>query len=403
MVKKTKGLKMTPRPATAQVVVRKPKAPKARKAQAIPRMYMGEECRTYLAALTHPFSEEAVGARIPEPYATPTVPYKMTLPVQVTTSATGVFDLVVAPHVLATAWSTFSGALTGGYAPTVASADATFTSSVYAGYGIACGNQNDLSVKCLNYRIVAMGVRIKPNTSFTNTSGRIYGAVVPAPEQFPGLVSSGGTVASVWTALDVPLAADGHISGQVVNLPDGFELQTSELLANGGYEITFRPTGASCTSFRSPNVNGSTEGLATYTATVGVAATVDASYYDMSGNSMLLLRGEGLQASTAAITAEIIMHIEGTPNIAASTSTALQPMPQRPARASADEVFQVIRQAAALPVGAPVVDKMMGALQLAGKAVSGLRDRAKNFLGPTTYGLAEKVLGIAVPALGRFM
>jgi len=339
----------------------------------------------YYLALTNPFSRMAVGVKLPEPYAVPTVSYKITMPLAIYSDANGNWDAVSVPHLLVSAYSTYpstgSGVgLTGGASqtyPTTANATG-FTTAVAQEYFNAATTATDLAAKFFNYRIVATGARFKPNVSYTNASGRIYGAVVPSMAQVPLVMTTGSIASQLASDLGVPLGSDGHISNQIVNLPDGFEYSMAECLPNGGKQFLLRISSAASTDFIDGANLTSEQNLVVAGAGGIISNNVGVTYGQSGGFSSVILKGEGCAASTQVGVFEVIYHLEGTPIQDATTGPSLQPGSAVKALATSAEVGKVLKAVASEPIEKDVAAVVKATEK--GGVVAGAKEAGKELL-----------------------
>jgi len=339
----------------------------------------------YYLALTNPFSRMAVGVKLPEPYAVPTVSYKITMPLAIYSDANGNWDAVSIPHMLLSAYSTFpsTGAgigLTGGATQSypVTSSVTGFTSTIAQQYFNAATTASDLAAKFFNYRIVATGARFKPNVSYTNASGRIYGAVVPSMAQAPLSLSNSASASQLATELGVPLGSDGHVSNQVVNLPDGFEYSMAECLPNGGKQFLLRISSAASTDFIDGSNLNNEQGLGATGPGFIFSSPVSATYGQAGGFSSVILKGEGCAASTQVGVFEVIYHLEGTPVQDANTGPSLQPGSAIKALATSAEVGKVLKAVASEPIEKDVAQVVKATEK--GGAAAGVKEVGKELL-----------------------
>jgi len=311
----------------------------------------------YASALSNPFAPGAKGCRLPGPYATPTSTYSVTVPLGITTDASGNFDITALPHLLLSSYSTYGGSITGGATKTLpVSFDATYTTAIVQNCFCAATSTTDLAAKFENYRIVACGARFKPSVSYTNTSGRIYGAIYPSNDQAPGLLTVGATAGAVATGIGLPLGSDGHVSQTIVSLPKGFEISLAETLASGGKQFNMSPSSAMHTRFLASSALGYQQGELVTGSTGAPASITDPTFLSTDGFSNLTLKGEGLPASTLIGMMELIYHIEGTPFLGANiATTTLIPTGAPAVFALSGDVEQVIRLAQSIPVVRDVV------------------------------------------------
>lgn len=336
----------------------------------------------YGHALINPFSRAAEGARVPQPFAVHSATRKLHTSFTVTTDANGAFDAAIQSHPIHTAWTTRSS-LTGGSSTTAQNCPA----------GLVCrGLMPSLAAIAAiasTYRVVATGLRIKPNTDFTRSGGRIYFATLPASQAQPTAFDLGTTLASAFNAIELP--TDGtNITPNIINLPRAGQVSLTELLAEGGLEIAIPIVSPSAWDFLDGTNQGNEQGVV-YTSTGGAAVkTFGNGAYTTNGFGQILLVGEGMQASTPVLTLEIIMHIEYTPQVT-SSSVLIESVPDTQAPPSPDHIHKVMCAATLQPVASYV----------SAKAKQMLRDprvqaRAAKFMENG----AERVLGLGMRALG---
>lgn len=344
---------------------------------------LGDAAARYAAALVSPFSKEAEGVRVPEPYAVATVVRKVHVPIVLTSSATGGIDFSVQPHLLASFWQTL-GTMSGGaaaFTPPNMPAGLTARGAV---------SLTALAAAYQNYRIVAAGVRIKTNVDFTKAGGRIYGAILPASIEIPAAFNNGTTLAQALGCLEIP--TDGtNVTTSIVALPRGFQFTVSELMAEGGCEIHFPITSARALDFLDGQSQSSEQHFAVNGAAGVYTGSVGIGEYQAAGHSQFVLRGEGLAASTDVLTAEVIYHVEGVPLV--GTANLVESMPHTPSPSSPNEIHLAHRIAAVAPVVKYVSDSLRSAASAGGPRARAFGTAAR------VANAAERVLGIAVRGL----
>jgi len=360
----------------------------------------------YAVALCHPFETGAIGARLPEPWACPTTTYKIHIPLVVNTDSSGSWDAVVAPHVLSTVFSTYPSTssttgITGGAAISFpVSADAVFTTAVAQSYCNAACTPSSLASKFKNYRVVSWGVRLKTNVDFTHSNGRIYWARVAAPSQAPLALSSGVNAASFAADWECPLDATGHMTSQIVDMPEAGQLQVSQLLGPAGHEWTFHPVSGTANQFIDATNLTSEQALQTFTGVGAVFTPMSTTYGNISGHQALWIKGEGCVPGNTlpgAFSLEVILHVEGTQNILGGSSAPdLVASAPPPALASPEAAFRAVRSAMAMPAAMPVAQK---AEAYAKKEAGVLWSKAKGALASKAgqgFLSAGKALGLAL-------
>jgi len=294
-----------------------------------------EGVKSYLDALTNPFSAEADGARVPQPYEVLTRttknislyqvgPSGNTFTVGTTLQGPGFCSGVITPSPNFT--FCFNNSATLGSNMTVGGGQ-TFS---VAGAGSAGWNvrgnvgQTYLASTYETYRLVAMGVRFKTNMSYTQASGRMVIAVVPSPNQFPVATNAGVTDGSYAALLNVPWDSSiNQVSADILSLPTAQEYSITDLLAEGGVEVRVPITSPLAQQFLATDATGE-QGLATVTAITGgfgVNSVTNTDFSSMGGFSNVIFYVDGMTVSTS-ITVEIIQHFEGIPKLTDGSGTS---------------------------------------------------------------------------------
>lgn len=356
---------------------------------------------SYAAAQFFPFSDAAVGARVPEPYAVRTRTTRVVTPFRVTPVG-GVMDAIITPNVLNTVTSNLGSWSGGAPAQLIAVTGAvTLTPDGQVPSNVlAVTNQANLAACYSNYRVVGCGVRIKTDSSYVNTAGRIFVAVVPSMPSALAFVDSVAGIPDVYASLGAPFdGAVAAVNGQIVSYPMADEFSVTQLMENGGVEIMIPKTSARAMDFLPGNIytqnngdgwqgfalqgsagaalNGGTQFEGTSTTVAGNAQLksaghklngtwtndysnlarcgVDPNIYSTAGFSTVLIRGDGLDANTV-LTVETVFHLEGEVGVVTSTgaSTVLVDDSVRRAvgpRASVDMVEMAATMAHPICVG----------------------------------------------------
>jgi len=338
----------------------------------------------YALALLHPFSPQADGVRVPEPYSLRTSTYKSRTTFVITSNSGGGFDMVINQHPVYGTVASSLGTITGGLTYTAVAQPA----------GLALRRviaAADLATQCSSYRIVAAGVRIKALTNFNGSQGRIYGAIIPASYELPIQFGNGVTLAQAWDCFNVPYDGSSNVSTQLQSLPSGFQFQLSELMAENGVEVTFPIVGPGALNFLDANVFQYEQSEVYQTAT-GFALGAPGAFTTCAGKSQLLIRGEGMAVSTDVLSVELMYHVEFMPKV--GTLVPSGNVSSSPASA------QVVHQAHAMASRvSPVryishkmteLESMFPSNTLIGKA-----SRAVEKYG----GTAERILGLGMHAM----
>lgn len=327
----------------------------------------------YEAALMSPFSEQALGARVPDSYSFPSEVRHAKTVYTLSANANGNLDCVVLPHPLYTVISGI-GTLSGGVTTPETIANLTQTGLV---------SQATLAGIFGNYRLVGGGVRIKWSRSYNDASGRIFIALQPSPANIPYFSVSTATKSNIYDACDVPFdSTAGGIPTSIITLPYSMEIPASELIGNG-VEIPLRISSAAFSEWREANFASTGPSLTVGLAPAGggtIEEIVGENFVACDGFSTVMLRGTNLPTGNPCLDIEVILHFEGTP--AVQTGTVM-------AGASSSPVVNVTGMFAALAKqnNSPFAKKIGSVV---GTAVRyGLRN--------TTVGRMAKVLGFMNP------
>lgn len=268
----------------------------------------------YTAALLHPFAKQAEGARVPEPFAISSVVHKAHSSFVLTTNTSQSFDCVVNCHPLLTCM-TGVGTVSGGLPATVTNLPAGITAR-----GSASATFLESTYK--SYRVVAWGVRIKGLTNFANNSGRIYVAVVPASQQIPLLSTVGATKQQFYEGFDAPYdTTGGGLPTNLLALPRSRQFAISEIMAEGGIELTLPICSPAAKNFNEGQNQTKEQGLTVANGAGAVTGLMSFGYASCSGHSQVFIYGEGMGATgvnTDILSLDVIMHVEGIPNISAT-------------------------------------------------------------------------------------
>jgi len=276
-----------------------------------------DQLLSYKAALSDPFNKMACGARVPDMYSYPTTTYHTEGTVTLQSNALGVASVLITPM------------------PFNSMVDMT-TSSVYttgmtryaAGSNYAAVTQFQIGSKLSNYRLVGGGVELRNLLPPTTATGRVIAVNVPMSGSGPGIqalenfnvtnyisnahISGIGQVAG-------SSSTDGTIgySSSILSLPGAVEMTIQDLISSA-LAINFKPVsprGFDIRNTKNINVIGQTA-YADVRQVVGSAATTVADNIgtlEPYGWDCILLKFEGLPASTVCADLKYILHFEGTP------------------------------------------------------------------------------------------
>lgn len=287
--------------------------------------------KTYKAALLEPFSDSAIGCRVPDQYFCPTVTYAVREFITIKVDPSGNFDCVLAPNPCYVAYST-RNSIANGTSMTMKNG------SVYPNAQYT-NPTSSLANKLSSYRVVSWGVRVRQTQSINVTQGTLTAALfVPkdgllhpsagtssAPigsQSATGANWSTQTLANYVQDAGLPLDSANQVIdlGSLVDFP--YHMRASCVnAAENTYEISPKVCSPSAFCFR--DTNDSTFGTdITGQSSVSYVQPGDSSYLLLDGWTNVVIGGTGLVAnSTGAVDLEIIYNIEGNPFISIGSST----------------------------------------------------------------------------------
>jgi len=282
--------------------------------------------KSYKQALLEPFSDYAIGCRVPDQYFCPTVTYAVREFITVKCDNVGAFDVVLCPSPLYVAWSSRNSIANG---QTLNMKDGTaFANGMYRNTPAALAN------KLSSYRVVSWGVRVRQTQSINVTQGTLTAALVvpkdglchPALGGTDGPVGNQNGTGSGWNSntlgnyiqdAGIPNSNTGQIDvSSLVDFP--YHMRASCVnAAENTYEISPKLCSPTGMHFRDTQDSVFGTDITGQTSTVYVASG-DSSYLLVDGWTNIVVAGTGLVAnSTGAVDLEVVYNIEGNPFISA--------------------------------------------------------------------------------------
>lgn len=331
----------------------------------------GSDGERYKTALMNPFSDAALGVRVPDQFFAPTATLALREIVTMSNNAQGLAEVILLPSVIQPAVS-FKGSIANGstmYLP---------DGQVYLNAMIS-NSPAALQSKITNHRIVSWGVRIRNTSALTATAGVLTVAALPTRDRtrVPSNLQVGpqGPLANIVSAnaenflsgIGIPFSGSGTTASvdttSLLDLPFHARYQGVQL-AEQTFEVHPKMCSPSALHFR--NSANSTWGMdsAYYSATG--STTGDGSYVLADGWTPIVVAfsGGSTVAGSQTFDIEIIYHIEGSPNVQTGTIfVADTPV-------SVHNPVAVLLAQAALN-SAPTFTKVAGAAMAAYRAFSG--------------------------------
>lgn len=299
-------------PQVFQINHSRPK--KSRMRKLTPGVSLANFVKHYREALSNPFSALADGVRIPDSFRYPSVPYKYTTRVGLTTDATGnlAFTLLPCPYLsLAMNAGTVTGNILQYSVNTNIYSLASPSGSMSAGFGA--------------YRVVAWGARLFLNDTATSARGQYIVTPVPVPantvldfNMLNSVIIGTGQVVTDALGLQRP-------NSGIETSPMACEFNAQQLMYGGDFRFHGVPYSTDCQRFRplcEPNQNPYASNdfylnrpsgsiiMASGILPATIQTIGNVNQLDMSGNIALLLTASGLPASTSEVTLEIRYHVE---------------------------------------------------------------------------------------------
>ncbi len=283
----------------------------------------------YKLALLNPFSEKALGCRVPDEYFSPTATLALREVVTLANTTSGTFDCIFLPSAIVPAVST-RGCITNGATLSWASG-ATNTS-----YGAIINDSTALYGKVTNHRIVSWGLRIRNTSPVTAAQGALTVALVPMKQRSRvphnlsvGFNTSSGTGAANLTpeqwlkSVGLPYTGTGASAvvdvASLLDFPYHARYQGAQL-AEQTFEIHPKICDATGRSFRNSTDNYYGFDI-NPESSVAYIQPGDASYILCDGWTAVAVGYSGGSSvqGTNTFEVEMIYHLEGSPNVSSST------------------------------------------------------------------------------------
>lgn len=286
------------------------------------------DTKRYETGLLNPFSEAAIGARVPDEFYSPTSTASLREYITLTNDVSGNGDIVLLPNVYNPAFSTRGTIANGG--SLVMRSGATITK------GQINNATNTLYSKLTNYRIVNWGIRIRNTSSITNSQGVITIALFDIPDNYivpmnapiGGQTANGAnwstsTMSEYLKGLGLPTDATTSTLLDVSSLldyPCHMRAQAVQI-AEKTFEVLPKLTSPSSRNFRlsqdsvwGTDINGQTS--------VAFIQPGNASYLRCDGWTGIAIgfAGGTATAGTQSFDIEVVYNIEGNPNVNSGTS-----------------------------------------------------------------------------------
>jgi hypothetical protein len=305
---------------------------KQQKKQPNPNAGMNFSKDPYYSALQAPFSKDAVGAQVPDMYSYPTATYHAAGNIVLSSDSNGIASVILYPHPYLFLLDM------GGAAVSSSNIGMTQYANSVTSYA-ACTLVN-LSLEVQNFRTVGAGIEIRNNLPPTSATGRVIVSKVPVSGQQPGPGALGANVLlnSYIAYATVGIGgttANTNLPSTIMEYPDTQEVTVQDLITNC-LAVNFRPLSPQAFNFQQSAdkvlVNATTTLVSGDVVTTATGApTANDAVYSAIGWDAILIRCEGLPASTAnCIEIKYIHHYEGTPTVALGGGTGITISSEQP-------------------------------------------------------------------------
>jgi hypothetical protein len=340
------------------------------------------ELEMFREAIVRPFSERAIGARMPDSFAVPTVPSRFEARFTLTSDDEGNCGGVFLPCLHLT-WLALNGTLTGSL--TQIPANGSFLAAML--------NYTGVSSRYTSFRVVAVGFEVLNIQPPTTATGRVVLATVPMNGPIPGPQCIGNVSAITpqsimyngagWDPITGWSTVAPYVPSSIESLPTSAQYTMQELMTRP-VQASIRPNNMDAFDFITagnpytdppgpiPIGGGAHFGLGTtLSGSVGAAPLA----YDhpsqinaARGWNALLLNATGLTPDVPCLECRIVFHLEGFPQIDSSSffsAPASRPCVGR----TTDEAVRIIHSTASNPIFA-LVEQYAG--ELASKGAGAL-------------------------------
>lgn len=334
------------------------------------------EVLKYYMALTDPFAEAALGAKVPDQYSCPTTTQTVRASLTITANASGNACALVFPNPVASTY--LLNGNSGEFSTTTWGDGTTFAQSRW---GV---DPTIFAGKLDNYRVVGYGVRVTGLSSMTNASGKFIVGTYPVTSAWitKDFTVGGNTMATnaafskiaTEKAWGVPYNGATSSPGNFVNLPGSRVISAIEASEN---IIEIRPRLCSPDALNFRDASDNVIGTDAITQALGTASFGDSDYLELRGQEAVYVYYTGGVAATSTFDLELIYHLEGKPNLSAGSQAVTGIVP------SSSNMMSPVK-----PIG------MMKALEHAARepTVKFVVEQGANFIHPLLGKLAGHLL-----------
>lgn len=284
-------------------------------------MKMSVSANAFRVAMTNPFSEGAMGARIPAPFSCKSTTLHSKGRIVMKTDTNGNMDFVYMPGALVSFMSANMGLLTG--IPMTYSQNFNFVGGLVT--------RSFFSTAYASYRSTGGGVRMKNLLPMTSPFGRIIVAKIPVTKNFFG-VNALANVGMQYSNLLAKLTGaaslidtTGYITPAILELPDSFEITNGDILTKA-MELVSKVSSSAAMDLKGLQGPIGGNNLVDYEQVlVSSSGAINTSASDneddtktVAGWHAILIRVEGMPANTNVLDIEYITHFEAIPAVSSN-------------------------------------------------------------------------------------
>jgi hypothetical protein len=278
----------------------------------------------YGKQIADPFSQSALGCRVPDAYSFPTSTYHLHGNIGLASTATGAFGALFLPCPVL---SLLDMMQENGGSSCIATSGMTAMGSNPRCYQAT--NGATLSGLLANVRIASWGIKISNLMPELSATGKLFvtllptaGATVPAEDLILNTGVDNGTITHLVTGMNAAIVNSSALEAQ----PTCVVLSIADLL-QGDVQIAGSYTAPAFFNLKSTNTSGAMASGVVLGNQVEVAPggtvfrTMLTETTNMLGGVGIMIRGEGFPANVNTLMVEYIYHLEGTPSPTVSVTT----------------------------------------------------------------------------------
>lgn len=283
------------------------------------------DTKRYAVGLSNPFSDSAIGARIPDQYYAPTATLAFRDFVSLANNVSGQADVVFLPSIMCSAFSS-RGSITNG-------ANIVYRDGTNVNSACVRNNATDIYAKITSHRIVNWGIRIRNTSALTASQGIVTIALFNIPDSsiVPHSFTVGGqlgssssstasTQAQYLTAIGLPINGTLLDIPSLVDLPAHMRVQATQL-AERTIQVTPKLISPRAQEFRLSQDSQYGTDIVQQTS-LSFIQPGSSSYIRCDGWTGIAIGYTGGSGSSGTNTfdIELVYNVEGSPNVSSGTT-----------------------------------------------------------------------------------